>query len=126
MKKAVLAFSLTMGIAAISVACGGGAGGASAGSVDQGRKLITAKGCSGCHTISSIPEARGTVGPPLDGLGNPGGRPRIAGGTLDNTAANLEKWLSDPPAVKPGTMMPNLGLSAQEKRDLVAFLETLK
>lgn len=110
----------------LTVGCGEAAGASAQGSADAGRQLITAKGCSGCHAISSIPEARGTVGPPLDGVGDPATRPTIAGGTLDNNTDNLAKWLSDPPAVKPGTMMPNLGLSPQERRHLVAFLQTLK
>ena len=52
-------------------------------------------------------------------------RPTI-GGTLPNTPENLRAWLIDPHAFKPGTMMPNLGLTEAEATDLVAFLETLK
>jgi cytochrome c1 len=38
----------------------------------------------------------------------------------------LERWLRDPPAVKPGSWMPNYGLSDQLVRALVAYLMTLK
>jgi cytochrome c1 len=35
-------------------------------------------------------------------------------------------WLRDPPGVKPGSKMPNLGLSGTEITNLVAYLQTLK
>ncbi|MQB02525.1 MAG: c-type cytochrome, partial [Actinobacteria bacterium] len=36
------------------------------------------------------------------------------------------KWLKDPPGQKEGSIMPNLGLTDDEVRALVAYLETLK
>ena len=97
-----------------------------AGSPEQGKKLVGEKGCVACHIITQLPEARGTVGPQLDGVGDAQNRRKIAGGVLDNTADNLRKWLSDPPGAKPGTLMPNLNLSKQEIEHLIAFLQTLK
>jgi cytochrome c1 len=38
----------------------------------------------------------------------------------------LAIWLHDPPAVKPGSIMPNLHLSDQQISQLVAYLESLK
>jgi cytochrome c1 len=32
-------------------------------------------------------------------------------------------WLKDPPALKPDTQMPNLGLSSEEIEALIAFLK---
>lgn len=96
------------------------------GSPEEGRKLVTEKGCIACHTISSVPNALGAVGPVLDGVGDPTARPKIADGRLDNTPENIKTWLSDPPAVKSNTAMPNLGLSPQEIAHLAAFLQTLK
>ena len=68
----------------------------------------------------------GTIGPALSDIGDAGKHPKIAGGNLDNNVDNLKKWLKDPPAVKPGTVMPNLNLSQSEIDSLVAFLQTLK
>jgi cytochrome c oxidase subunit 2 len=45
---------------------------------------------------------------------------------LDNTPDNLKKWITDPPAVKPGTIMPNLHLSPSDLDNVVAYLMTLK
>jgi cytochrome c1 len=50
----------------------------------------------------------------------------IAGSVLDNTADGLRTWLKDPPAVKPGSVMPNLGLNDHELDVLVAYLQSLK
>lgn len=87
-----------------------------------GKQLIVSKGCSACHIVPGMPEAKGTVGPDLSGFA---GRPQIAG-TLPNNPENLEKWLKNPPGVKPGTQMPSLGLSDKETENLSAFLYTLK
>ena len=40
--------------------------------------------------------------------------------------AGLATWLADPPTVKPGSFMPNLGLTAEEIDALVAYLGSLK
>ncbi len=92
------------------------------GNAAEGTTLFTAKGCIACHTIQSIPAARGTIGPELTKVG---ANSQIAG-TLPMNDDNLKKWLKDPPAVKPGTVMPNLSLSDQEINSLVAFLKTLQ
>ena len=38
----------------------------------------------------------------------------------------LTAWLSNPPGIKPGSFMPNLGLTEQEIDSLISWLETLK
>lgn len=91
--------------------------------VERGRQLFTQKGCIACHVVSGVPGAVGTVGPALDGVAS---RPTIAGGAVQNTPANLRRWLRNPPAMKPGTQMPNLGLSDAEIDNLIEFLNTLK
>jgi cytochrome c2 len=86
--------------------------------------LIVQKGCPACHTISGIPGAAGTVGPNLDGVAS---RTTIAGGAVANNGPDdLKKWILDPPANKPGTAMPKLGLTDDEATKIVAYLETLK
>jgi cytochrome c1 len=48
-------------------------------------------------------------------------------GTVPNSGpADLKAWIMNPPALKPGTQMPNLGLTDQEATNIVAYLETLK
>lgn len=78
--------------------------------------------CATCHTIAGTPYT-GKVGPNLTGLGL---RQGIASDTLTNTPGHLAEWLHDPQAVKPGALMPNLGLSGSDIKALVAYLESLK
>jgi len=67
--------------------------------------------CIACHSVGG---SGGAVGPALDGVGN-----RL-------TAAELDRWLADPPAVKPGTAMPNLDLPDATRSELVQWLVSLK
>jgi cytochrome c2 len=93
--------------------------------VVSGRQLFTAKGCGACHRAPGVPEAGGTIGPHLRGIGNPTGHPKIAA-VVDNTPENMRLWLQNPQQVKPGTSMPSLGLSESEAEAIAAFLETMK
>jgi len=105
---------------------GAAAPGAAAGgeAAQQAAPIIAQKGCGGCHVIPGIPGASGTVGPNLSGVAS---RTRIAGGAVPNNGPDdLKRWISNPPAVKPGTIMPNTGLTDAEASTVVAFLETLK
>jgi cytochrome c1 len=36
----------------------------------------------------------------------------------------LKRWLADPPAVKPGSFMPDLALTEQEIDALIVWLES--
>ena len=87
----------------------------------DGLALFTVKGCSGCHTVDGV--STGMVGPNLTHVYS---RSAFAGDTFDMTPDNLAVWLHDPPAVKPGSDMPNLGLSSAEVKSLVAYMQTLK
>jgi len=89
-----------------------------------GAQLIQQKGCPACHTIPGIPGANGTIGPDLGGVAS---RNPIAGGAVPNNGPqDLKAWIMNPPGLKPGTIMPNLGLTDQEATNIVAYLETLK
>ena len=87
----------------------------------DGFVLFGAKGCGGCHTVAGVSE--GQVGPNLTHVYS---RQAFAGDTFDMTPANLQAWLLDPPGVKPGAKMPNLGLTPTEAANIVAYLQTLK
>jgi cytochrome c2 len=103
--------------ALLLVSCAGGAGAsqqetataAAVVSAEHGRALFLDKGCVTCHVNSRV--AGNTVVP----VG-----PELTTYTRD--AEFLRRWLADPPAVKPGTQMPNLQLSAAEIEDLIAFI----
>lgn len=84
----------------------------------QGEEIFKAK-CLQCHAVT--PDSRG-FGPNLAGFAN---RETVAG-YRPNTTDWLNKWLKDPQEVKPGTLMPNVGLNDQELTDLVKYLQELK
>ena len=67
--------------------------------------------CVACHSVGGT---GGVVGPALDGV------------SLRLSAGELDRWLADPPSVKPGTAMPNLQLPDATRGELVAWLVTLK
>ena len=43
-------------------------------------------------------------------------------GELTNTPENVVRWIMDPQAIEPGTVMPDLGLTEAEARDVAAHL----
>lgn len=90
--------------------------------IQLGKQLVTSHNCVACHTIAELGGATGTVGPQLTGFAN---RALIAG-ELPNKPDNLVRWIMNPSAVEPRTVMPNMGLTSGEARDIAGYLYTLK
>ncbi len=107
---------------------GGGMGGGepyrqvSGGNADRGKRDIQTFGCGSCHMIPGIDDARGTVGPPLMYFGR---RVYIAG-EVPNTPALLMQWIQSPQSIEPKTVMPTLGVTESQARDMAAYLYTLR
>jgi cytochrome c2 len=85
-------------------------GAAAAQAIERGRALFRNKGCVTCHVNDRVSGQTGAfaIGPNLT--------------AYRNDPAFLRQWLADPRAVRPATEMPDLGLTAGEIDDLVAFL----
>jgi cytochrome c oxidase subunit 2 len=94
--------------------------------------------CLGCHTIRGNPSMIGTIGPNLTHIGT---RTSIAGGTYPNDRRHLERWIKNARVMKPGVLMPTIGLNQfdpvlntttkegltdQQIADIVAYLQALK
>ncbi|MEW5929035.1 MAG: c-type cytochrome [Gemmatimonadota bacterium] len=92
-----------------------------AGNAEAGPALIDRYGCGGCHVIPGVREAVGHVGPPLTDWALRG----YIAGNLRNEPEQLVRWIRDPQAIEPGTVMPNLGVSDAEARHIAAYLYTL-
>lgn len=92
------------------------------GDVTRGAAAIERYGCGSCHAIPGISGAQGRTGPPLAGIGN---RIYVAG-VLQNTPENMMRWIQNPPAVDPKTVMPNLGVTQQDARDIAGYLYMLQ
>ena len=85
-----------------------------------GRDLFSARTCNNCHAVAGL--STGTVGPELTHVGS---HAQIAG-TVPMSKENLVKWIMDPPAMKPGTTMPKLGVSEADASALADWLLQLK
>lgn len=88
----------------------------------RGMQVFERSACASCHTVRGT-SAAGMLAPDLTHLMS---RQTIAAGVLPNDAANLTRWVRDPGAVKPGTTMPAVPLSAPDLQALIAWLTTLK
>jgi cytochrome c oxidase subunit II len=86
-----------------------------------GKSLFMNLQCASCHQIRGT-AARATVGPDLTHVMS---RHSLAGDTILNTPGDLAAWIHNPQAIKPGALMPDLGLSNTQVSALVSYLETL-
>jgi cytochrome c oxidase subunit 2 len=87
----------------------------------EGKTIFARRACVGCHTIRGV--SAGTLGPDLTHFASRG---LFGAGLWTTTPDNVVAWLKDPPALKPGSKMPNLGLGDAEARALAAYLLSLK
>jgi cytochrome c oxidase subunit 2 len=85
-------------------------------------RLFIEKGCAKCHSVVARSPSSG-MGPSLARLMT---REFLGGGILRNTSENRMLWLTDPQAAKPGNRMPNTPLTAEERRALLGYLESLR
>jgi cytochrome c oxidase subunit 2 len=92
-----------------------------AGLAATGANVFKSAGCAGCHAITGISD--GVVGPNLTHFKS---RSVFAGAIFQNDDNNLRLWLANPPAQKPGSVMPNLHLTSDQINQLIAYLDTLR
>jgi cytochrome c2 len=122
----VSALVAVVAVVAVVAALGHGASGprwrVPGGDADRGAAAIGHYGCGACHTIPGIRKADAVVGPPLTGIAD---RAFVAG-KLPNGPAALETWIMDPQRIVPGNAMPDMGVTPQDARDIVAYLAQLR
>ena len=90
-------------------------------SVARGRRIFEQTSCVNCHTIAGT-AASGRFGPDLTHLMS---RETLASGAAPNNRESLRRWLKNPSALKPGALMPPMGLSADELDAMTDYLLTL-
>ena len=88
---------------------------------ERGLALVEYR-CGLCHRVRGT-RAGAFAAPDLTHLMS---RDTLAAGLLPNNPGNLEGWIQNPQTIKPGSLMPNQHLSAQELSDAMAYLESLK
>ncbi|MEI6351212.1 MAG: cytochrome c oxidase subunit II [Verrucomicrobiota bacterium] len=89
---------------------------------ERGAELFRKMTCYNCHNIKGS-GLNVQFGPDLTHLAS---RRSLAADVLENNRENLARWLADPQAIKPGTLMPNYRLTKEQVDDLTTYLETLK
>jgi cytochrome c oxidase subunit 2 len=87
-----------------------------------GQRIFETTACVNCHTVAGT-AAKGRFGPDLTHLMS---RDTIASGAVANSADNLRRWIRDPAAIKPGCLMPAMGLSDPDLDAVIAYMETLR
>ena len=91
---------------------------------ERGERLYQTK-CIGCHSLDANrvgPKHRGVVGRRAGSV--PGYRysDAVKGSKIVWTADTLDKWLANPEALIPGQRMGYRVRSADQRRDIIAFL----
>jgi mono/diheme cytochrome c family protein/cytochrome c2 len=92
-----------------------------AGSTDEeerGEIVLRQYACHACHRIECVVGPDAKVGPPLENWPTR----RYIAGTIPNTRDNLVRWIADPAAISPGTLMPDLGVTEAHAREMADFL----
>jgi cytochrome c oxidase subunit 2 len=87
-----------------------------------GMGYFASRQCSACHNIGGA-SASATVGPDLTHVAS---RRSLAAGTMPMSRANLQAWIADPQAQKPGNNMPKIPLTPEELKALTAYLARLQ
>jgi cytochrome c len=95
---------------------------ATGGDPARGQLYLAQFGCGGCHLVPGVERATGQVGPELGGLAQ---RVYVAG-VITNTPDNLVRFIVDPKSVDEKSAMPRTGISAEQARDVAAYLYSLR
>ncbi len=91
---------------------------------EEGKNTFLNAGCTRCHVIGGVWEEVSRQ-PPAPDLTHFASRSMFAGASFERTPELLRSWLANPPAMKDGSFMPNLGLNDDEITALIAYLESL-
>lgn len=86
--------------------------------LQRGRTAIDKYGCAVCHRIPGVATPGGGIGPSLEGIAK---RAYLAG-TLPNRRDNMTQWIRHPQELRPGTVMPDLGVDADDASAIAAYL----
>ena len=118
-RAAAIALGLILGAAAFAD---------DAGDATRGQTLYQQK-CAACHSVdenSTGPRHRGIFGRRAGTLEDYRYSLALEDQDFEWTEETLDAWLTDPSAVVPGNLMGMAIGSAADRRDLIAYLKTLK
>jgi cytochrome c len=99
------------------------------GSDEEHGKDIFVRRCSGCHALDvnkEGPKLRGVYGREAARLADFGYSDALKKSSVRWDEATLDRWLADPDAIAPDTDMAFSLKDAQERKEIIAYLKTLK
>lgn len=88
----------------------------------RGLQVMTTGQCAMCHVVRGT-IAQGKAGPDLTHFGS---RRSVAAGTLPMTRGSIQGWITQPQALKPGTLMPPVALSPADSDAVARYLVSLR
>lgn len=96
------------------------------GNLANGRKVLDSKGCASCHGMTGVaalsPSAMPVTIDAKTMLRAKQLAPDLRYARERFTPEKMLAWLADPKAIKPDTTMPKIPLTAEEAKDVVAYL----
>lgn len=96
---------------------------------DSARGETLYQGCTDCHSIDENdvgPRHRGVVGRPAGIIADYRYSKALKNSGLTWDEATLDRWLTSPSALVPGTKMFYAVRSAQDRADIIAYLKRQK
>lgn len=87
---------------------------------NAGQTVFFQEKCADCHSVAGT-GANGTAGPDLSHVGS---RLTLGAGRMENTEANIARFIANPVSIKPGSHMP--GYPGLSDNDLSAVAKWLK
>ena len=96
---------------------------------DPARGQTLYQACSGCHSIDDDdvgPRHRGVVGRRAGTVAEYSYSPALKASGLVWDAATLDRWLTNPQALVPGTKMYFSLADPQKRADIIAYLQLQK
>jgi len=111
MRASALIISLLSIVSAVTCA-------AEPSAVERGRDAIHKFSCAVCHRVPGVASPGGGIGPSLEKVTH---RAYLAG-ALPNQRDTMARFIEHPQKLRPGTAMPDCGVSADEARAITAYL----
>lgn len=87
-------------------------------SAERAQITLRQYACHNCHLIDDVVGPITYVGPPLTQWR----KRKFIAGTIANTPENLVRWILEPQAVNPATLMPDLDVTETHARYMARYL----
>jgi cytochrome c len=116
-------------ILAVGALAAGSLAAATALTGDPTRGKALYQGCAACHSVDENdlgPRHRGVVGRPAGSIADYNYSPALKSSGLTWDEATLDRWLTNPSELVPGTKMFFKIDDAQNRADVIAYLKDLK